>query len=514
MKKLTAMLLVLLMMAMPFAGLADTMTYAEDALAAGRSLTTTIDCSLTAPALTGDPTVDQVIADLVNAMQLVAVQQNGEGGFSLGLKQASGEVVPVLTMSAATADDVLYLSSNLLAGGTVAVSTPEIVPVLNRLVDLFTMLGMFSEEDAAEMKAMLTEMESMVEAEMSTAMAAANVDIDLTKLDLSAMEGVMAKIMEKIVIEPVTMQPKNCDPAAVVATATLTPDEMKELLVAALQMVKANPDLTASFADSFMSSFNASAGTQMTFDEVIDLFIAELGNEQIYAGDVTYRIWMDENNGICAMEAVAPMDEENNMTLNYSRLTLNDGVAHSGIISIQGVDLTVNVVEKGELLHVNFALAEQGVNYIYVAADIVDRSNGDVVDCDVTITIDINMGGDIDYVYDEATGEWQFVETEPSILTIVIGYTDDAMRTGVDFNETEVITLTVAGTEFFRITAVTETGIPAASITEGQVVRLASLSDADFANWFVGMYNNLASWLMTVVTALPASVTELLMSGM
>ena len=512
MKKLTATLLALLMMAMPFAGLADSLTYMDDALAAGRRLTTTIDCALTAESLTGTPEVDQVIADLVNALQITVAQQGNEGEFVLGLKQASGEVATVMSFGAAQSGSDLYLASNLL-GSTIVIGAEEVVPVLERLVDLLAMLDMFSAEEAAEMKAMLAEMKAVVEAEMNGLVAAAP-EFDLSKVDLSALEGVLAKMMEKIAVENVTMQPKNCDPAAVVASITMTPAEMNELLVAVLNVVKANPDLTADFAEDFMAGFNASAGTQYTFNDLLDMLIAELPNEQIYAGDVTMRIWMDENSAVCAMEAVAPMDEETSMTFNYNRLTLNEGVAHTGIISVAGVDLTVSVLEQPELLRVTAAMAEQGVTYINVQADIVDRVVENAVDCDVTISIDVNMGSDVDYVYDEAAGEWTFVETEPEMLNIGIAYADDVAINGVDFNETEVITLSVAGMEILRFNAATVTSDAAVSMTAGDVVRLAQLSDSDFAAWFVGIYNGLGNWVINVINSLPASVTNLLMSVM
>lgn len=508
MKKLTACLLALMMLAMPFAAMAD---YAQDALDAGRLLTTAIEYDVTADTLTGTPEVDQIIIDLLEAMKITVTQQGDEGGFVLGLEQADGTVNDVLSLAVASADKDAYIASNLL-GGTIVISAEEVVPVVNRLIDLFVMLGFFGEEDAAEMKAMVTELEKMIAAEMETMLASVNVeDIDLTKIDLTALEGVVTKLSEKMTVENVTMQPKNCDPAAMVATITLTPDEMNEMLVAILQVLKDNPEVCAAFGDSFMAGFNSTSGMNMTFDEMLDTMITELPKEQIYSGDVTYRIYMDAAGTVCAMEAVAPMDDETSVTLNYTRLTLNDGVAHSAMMSVAGADMTVNCVVKEKTVAVTFDMAENGANLFSLKVDVTDRSAENLIACDVALSMDISVEGEPDYVYDEATEEWTIVEGEAQNVNIAVTYTQDVTLNGVDFTEADVISFSVNGVEYLRATGNTVTSDPAESIMAGKVVRPAELSDADFANWFVGVYNNLASWLMNLVTSLPQSVSSLLM---
>lgn len=508
MKKLTACLLAIMMLAMPFAAMAD---YAQDALDAGRRLTSVIEYDMPV-GLTGDPDVDQIISDVVDALHVTSTQQGDEIGFALGLKQPDGSVNDVLTFALATADKDAYIASNLL-GGTIVISAEEIVPVVNRLVDLFVLLGFFGEEDAQEIKAMLTELEQMISAELANVAVPADFDIDVTKLDVTALNAMLTRIMEKMTVAEVTMQPKNCDPATQVYTVTLTPDEMNEMLVSILQLLKDNAEVLAPLTDSFMQGFNAGSGEQITFEELIDTAMTELPKEQIYAGDVTYRVFVGEQGQLCAMEAVAPMDAETTLTMNYSCLTMNDSQAHSFIFAMADVDMTLNLVVAEKTVNATLDVAQAGVNQLSVRCDVTDRSAENLIACDVNVEFTGNMGADVDYVFNEETEEWEIVEGEPAYLTIGVNLKQDVALDGVDFTEKDEIVLSVAGMEILRATGTTVTGDPVESIMAGKVVRPAELSDADFANWFVGVYNNLSNWLMTLITSLPASVTNLLMGA-
>lgn len=507
MKKLTACLLALMMLAMPFAAMAD---YAQDALNAGRRLTSVMEFDVTAEAITGEEMVDQIINDLMDALKITVAQQGDEGSFAIGFEQADGTVKDVLTIAAATADKDAYIASDLLAG-TIVISADEVVPVANRLVDLFVLLGFITEDDAAEIKGVLTEMESMIVSELQKAAATADFDIDLEKLDMTALTGILTKMMEKMTVAEVTMQPKNCDPAVQVYTVTMTPEEMNELLVAMLQFLKDNAEVFAPITDSFMEGFNAAGGEQMTFEQMIDAAMTELPKEQIYAGDVTYRVWVGEQGQLCAMDAVAPMDAETTMTMNYTCLTMNDSQAHSFVIAMADVDMTLNLVVAEKTVNATFDIAQGGVNQVSVRCDVTDRSAENLIACDVNVEFTGNMGADADYVFNEETEEWEIVEGEPAYLTIGVNYKQDVALDGVDFTEKDEIVLSIAGMEFMRATGTTVTGDPAESIMAGKVVRPAELSDADFANWFVGIYNNLPNWLMNLVTSLPQSVSSLMM---
>ena len=55
------------------------------------------------------------------------------------------------------------------------------------------------------------------------------------------------------------------------------------------------------------------------------------------------------------------------------------------------------------------------------------------------------------------------------------------------------------------------TADPVPSIKDGNVVRLATLTDAEFANWFAGVMNAIQSWPMTLLMSMPAELLQMMM---
>lgn len=568
MKKMTAWLLALLMMVMPFAGLAEAddasvpataldlasflsaeevSNYYDDAIAAGRRVTTTLTLSNVATDFTGEAAVDQVIADVLNALNITVYQQGDETYFAIGMKQESGEVADLLTMGFAMAGDDGYFASNLI-GGTIVLSADEVVPVCERLMDMFVMIGFIEEEAAEELKAELPELIEQIKAEYAAAMdaATATADIDILTMNYTALTDYIAKITGKVVVSEVTMQPKNSDPAVSMATVTLTPAEMNEMLAAFLQFIKDNPDFADAvaaemdFENTFAMEFSGVAGETVTFTEFLDQLIEESAKTEVFSGDVVYRIWLGEDGIPVAMDAVAPMAVEEvnaaevsdaeeagvtvseeaptqKITLNYTRLTLNDGVAHSAVVDVDGAaSLTANVVIKDKAVNIGFAMAEAGETLLDMKIDVTNRSAENLMAADVVVDLTVNEAtvgvSAYTYVGDEVT-TYPVEQVENASFNVKVAFTSDTVLNGVDFVEKDTITISVKGKDYCTINAECLTSDFGASIMTGKVVRPAELSDADFANWFVGVYNSLYSWAGSLMYALPTSFMNLMTTG-
>lgn len=543
MKKMLATLLALMLLAMPFAGLAEETAPAQtldlsamfanveeepdhytQALEAGRRLSFSVDISDVAEDFTGEPAVDQVIADMLNALDITGYVQGEEVCFAISMEQANGTLSELLSMGVAVSGDDAYMMSNLI-GGTIVVGKDEAVPVLQRLMDMLAMLGFITEDDAAAAKEQLPEMWAELTAEFEAAMAAAPAEIDPATLDYSAIVNTATMFMGKMVPGTPDVLPRNCDPAVAMVTMTLTPDEMKDMMVSFVQFIKDNPALSAMIASeieyetTIAPEFGGVAGEAPTFDAFLDKAIEELRNADLYAGDVVMRAWLGADGGIVAMDIVAPVqngEEIANITLTHSRLTMNDSVANSVVMAMPGgADMTLNVVEAGNVTTANFAMAENGETRLEIAVNYTDRSatNWDAFDLVVDMTMnDATVTADAYYYVGD---DYNSVESSEVVDTINIKMemSSDTIFNGIDFGERNAITVSVDGKEYLTINLQCSSSEPVESIMTGNVVRPAELSDADFANWFANVYTTLFSWPQRMIFALPASFINLMNTG-
>lgn len=503
MKKFSALLLALLMMVMTVtAGVAEEVfpgmeptgsakLYA-DALAAGRRVTTTVKLSDWPAGLTGDESIDAVINDVLNAMAITTYQQGDEGCFALSM---SGN--DILTFGAAQSGDDVYINSNLL-GGTVVVAADEWQPLLERLIDLFAMMGAFSEEDAAEIKAQLAEAIEMVKAEISGATTMPEFDFDITTLNLSALEEVLTVISGKVQIGEVTMQPKNCDPATGMVSVTVTPDEFKAVMNAMMKFLQDNPALVDAVSEAMsFEELMAQSGENMTLNEAIAEAAEEMKDATFLGGDMVMNLYMNDAGELVAANAVVPVQNEDgkvvNVEGNYSRLTVNEGATHTVTVVIDGVTVTVNVLVGENRLYVGFNMNDEETNMFVT----VDVTNADT-ESELNSTYNVTFG----------------VEDPEMNMTIAVNGTTVYTMNGVDFVGKEAADVLLNDMKLLHIECDVASGEPGASIMTGDVVRPAELNDTDFANWFVGIVNGLQSWLGTAVMSLPESLLTLIMGAM
>ena len=520
MKKLIATLLALLMLTASFGaaaeGLADYVQedYKQTAIDMGRRVTTTIALSDVASDFIGDPAVDQVIADLLKALTITVYTQGDENYYAIGMAQESGDVADLLTLGVAVQGEDAYLMSNLI-GGTIVVAQDEVVPLMERLVDVFVQMCFLTEDDAAAFKAQLPEVMDMVMQEVGMSVAAEEMlnNIDVTALNYNALLNIVSMAAGKLTEAEVDVLPKNCDTAVAMYTMTLTPDEMNSISAAAFQFIKDNPDLAEAIATyidfdgTIAPSMSGVVEGNMDFMTFIDTMMAEMTEANLFAGDVVYRYWVGEDGMPVAMDAVAPINADGetvNMTMNYTRMTLNSAVAHSFIMSADGADVTVNAVVAEGSVKVSLAFAENGETIMDVYVDYTDCSDA-AYPAAADVKVEITMS---DAVIDDGYGN---VSTSDIVIALDIS-TRTAFQ-GWDFTESTAIGFSLNGKHYLTLNVNTQSSEAGASITAGNVVRPAALTDAEFVNWFIGAFNNLYSWLYTAMYALPASVMNLINTG-
>lgn len=502
MKKLAAFLLALMMMTMAFSGVAEELfpgmeatgaaALVEDALAAGRKVTSTVKLSDWPAGLTGEESIDAAINDLLDALTITTTQQGDETSFALNL---SGN--DVLTFGLAQSGSDAYINSNLL-GGTIVVGADEVQPLLERLIDLFVMMGAFSEDEAAEIKAQLGEAFEAVKSELGSMGTMPEFNFDITTLNLSALQDVITLVSGKMVIGEVTMQPKNCDPATVMATMTITPDEFKTVMNAIFKFMQDNTALVDAVDE--MISFQdlvAAEGKPMTLNEAIAEAAKEVETTDFLAGDMVVNFYMNDAGEIVAVNGVIPDKNEDgevvNLEFNYVRLTMNEDVTHSVTLKIENVTLTVNVLVNENRLYVGFNMVDEETT-VYVTVDTTSNETDAALNYTYAITFGV---------------------TDPELsMEIAVNGTSDYTVNGVDFVGKEAADVLFNGMKLLHIECDTVTGEPGTSIMTGDVVRPAELNDSDFANWFVGIINGLQSWLGTAVMSLPESVLMLVMGSM
>ena len=524
MKKMLAMLLAVLLLAAPLSGLAEAADYATAALEAGRRIEWNVTLGDVAVDMTGEPAVDQVITDLLNALVISGYMQGEEVYYAIGMKQEGGSVADLLSVGAAVSGNNLYLMSNLI-GGSIVVRSNEVVPLLQRLVDMFVLLGLIPESEAEAVKAQLPEVWQMVKEEVKSSLnaSAALNGLDVTALNYEALLGIVTSVAGNMTTGEPDPLPRNCDPAVSMTTCVMTPEEMNAMFVAMIQFLKDNPDLANAIAaeidfdNTIAPEMSGVAGKNLDFMGFLDMLADEIRNAQAFEGDVVMRIWMGEDGMPVAANVAMQKDGailEDGLTLDYRRLSMNSAVAHGVVMAFPEGDISLDVVVSDKHVMANFAVAEAGETRILVQVDYTDRSEGNLQACDVAVDVTIteatvNMTGTVSSITDYTANR----TIEDVTINLHFDYASDAVFSGVDFTATESLTVSVGGKEYVTVLSETATVAPGASIVDGNVVRPAALSDADFANWFVGVYTALFSWLQNALVALPSSVMNLINTG-
>lgn len=490
MKKLTAVLLALVMMTLPVLGLAASPDeLLQAAVDAGRPLK--VEGQLTLGAIPGlDAETAAIAKEVVDAISFTSYDQENQGSFTLKLANED-----VLYIAAAGEGEDTYLSSNLL-GGTVAFNAEEGKVIMEYLMNLAVASGMMTEEDLAEIKDAIAQ---------ATAQITAPVDeVNMEDMDLTGVITVVMEVAAKVQTGEVTQQPKNCDPAASTITLTLTGEDIGKIYTEIFKLVKDVPQ----FMQALSAVENLSIDGQPVTAEEFAAKLPEMGAKmgEMIQGDIPVVIYLDaEGNpvyGTMAMTMTAEGDTVS-MDINYARLTVNEGVTHAvNVIAkddkAEGAAISVNVLESETKDVVNVAVAalEGETSVPVVNVDVkVEKEYGETEseeDVDVVVTI-------TDPESQEAVSCEVEVESKAQVQ-------------GEDVICESDIDLSIMGMEeLLCIKLVQTTGAGEASIVSADAVRPGKMTEEEFNTYVTeDVANNAMNALMGLIQNLPASALSLM----
>lgn len=394
MKKLTALLLALLVLALPVMGMAASPDELFNQAAENHAYTTNGVLTWGNTSLLDDDT-QSLVKDMVDAISFTRSVQENQTDFALKLSGAD-----VLTFSTASEDEDTYILSNLL-GGTVAFNGAEGQVIVDYLMKYAVSSGMMTEADAAELKA------SIQQATEQTETAAA--DVDLSSFDTTAITAWTEKLLSSVTIEEVAQQPKNSDPAATVISFTLTGEDMTELYTLVFDALKDNEAFMAGLASANLTM----NGESVTADELIAR-LPELAKQigDAVQGDIPVNLYMDAEGNPVYGDVVMTMKLENEgntetitMGVDYARLTVADGVTHAVNLvavddTVTGAAFSVSVLNGEKLFTINAGIGSvtDGVTETIMGLDVnAQKDYGDTeakLDVDAVLTI-IDDGAEI-----------------------------------------------------------------------------------------------------------------------
>ena len=529
----------------------------EDAIAAGRRVTIDISVPEITGVNTGDPSVDAAIVDFVKALGMRVACQGDE--VDLGLSLTGKDV---LTLGWAVSGEDAYIKSNLI-GGSIVLSMDEVEPILSRLLDMLVLMGAFTEEDAADMKAQLPALIATYKAAFEQAMGSQLTVEDLLAMDYSAFEPVVQAFKDSV--EPINeiVVPRMCDQATHGVRVSIDNAEFTAAFRALFQFVKDNPKFMAAMTAEGMGvseeartaeweqngelyqkfgyyeDYDAYVAANPTTAELLDQLIEQTRTLKMLEGEFVTSIYFNDAAEVVYLTSALPMFTEtesmveadasaehvNGVTeiLNvvYTRQTVAQGVSHVCSIDIDGEGISVDVLAQEKAWTIN--MSELGTQEIGMTINAVEE-NG-VMKGDYTayangpegdfsfwhVADDTQFKTDIAFTLTQSE-EYLAAHPNEENFTLAIGYTCDYDLSGVDVNGKEVLEFAFNDVQL-AVQFDIATSDPVDSIMSGSVVRPAELSDADFANWFVSAYNAVNGWAGNTMMALPESVLMLLLTS-
>lgn len=558
MKKMLALLLALMMLHLPVLSLAESFDNLDDMIGGSdlmleetpteapvaarqegeRRINTVISIKELTGVQTGDDTVDAAIQDLLDALSIRFSQQGCEGEMAVVL---SGQ--EVLTLGGAVDGNDVYLSSNLL-GGSIAASTEEIIPLVNRFLDVFVQMELMTAREAEEMKSVIEmaqeEMQASVNASMDYVM-------QLQNLDFSAFEKVLPMIMGSVQMVETPVVPKMCDAADSGMTVTLNNEQFVEILRACIQFVMDNPvikqymEATGEFYTEEeiqdMWAFYKESGLyeteehfrarHTTVDMALQNALEMLEGAQWLGGDLTIALYVSNEGYPVYATFVLPMyngEQTETLEIVYTRQTVAQGVAYTCNISVDGETVTIdalatdarttiNVIAANGMKTMDMIITNAGENALKAELNGYEGNrNKDTNDKLFTMLLD---------------GQWECTDARKCFVGTLsfntwngnaveeemnFAVNSDYAVDGEDFSGATEFSFQVEGVGM-TIRAATETTAPQASIMEGNVTRLAELDDTELQSWISGVMEGLNTVLGTAIIALPESVLMLVLSS-
>ncbi len=452
MKKLLSLVLALMMLTLPvLAEEAYAPSFVEQAVANGRRAETTVTLTdlnaLLAMMLFGaDQESIAMIQELLESVALTGYVQGDEAGFALKMKG-----MDVANAALGLAEDDVLLGSNLLGKAPVALNVENLKPVAERILTYYADALQMTE---ADMAVLLTLLEPEVLKSMFEGYAAPAVPEETLEMDFSAFDALIAEWEQLIVVEPVTVQPEDCDPADTKAILTIPAEEANRIFPAMAAFVEANPML--------LLNVNASLAEEGVSWAEIKPYLAEI---KAFAEPMVCEAYMAGEKLVKFgwTTAIAGADGENQpIALSYGKL---DGTI--SLIYVQTDALMVSLVyaEKME------AAATQQ-------------------------TLELSLS----------------VFTEEAPVTFGLAAECRTATDGLDATDLTTVTLMVMGMPFITLNVDTKTLAPTAVMTVADAVDLSKLTEEDFQAWCMTMETNAAMAIFMGMMLLPQSLQEMLMA--
>lgn len=490
MKKLTALLLALLVLALPVLGMAASPDELFNQAAENHAYTTNGVLTWGNTSLLDDDT-QALIKDVVDAISFTRSQQENQTDFAMQLSGAD-----VLTFSVASEGEDTYVLSNLL-GGTVAFNEAEGQVIADYLMKYAVSSGMMTEEDAAQVKA------SIQQAMEQTGTAAA--DIDLSSFDTDAITAWAEKFLSSVTIEEVAQQPKNSDPAATVISFTLTGEDMTELYTIIFDALKNNEAFMAGLTNAALTMDGESV-TAEEFAAKLPEMAKAIGDA--VQGDIPVNLYMDAEGNLvyAALTMTMKLEDEGDtetitMDMDYTRLTVADGVTHAAnIVAVdennEGIALSVSVLNGEKLTTINAGIGsiENGVTETIMGLDVnVQKDYGDTeatLDVEATLTI--------------ADDDMQIPVGIKLVKTTKLDGENAVYAGDLD--------LLLLGEKVLCLQMTAATGEAAPSIVAADAVRPGRMTEEEFSAYLESdVMLALQTALVNLIQNLPASVLSLLM---
>lgn len=489
MKKLTALLLALLMLALPVMGMAaspdelftqatETRPYKmEGKLTWGN--TSLLDAETQA-----------LVKDVVDAIGFTLAGQENQTDFTLTL---SGN--DVLTLSTAAQGEDTYLLTNLL-GGTIAFNEAEGSVILDYLMNLCVASGMMTEDDVAQAKASIQQALNQAK------------DVSLTEefsIDTAALMTWAEGFAARITTEEVTQQPKNSDPAAQVLSFTLTGEDLTQLYTILFDSLQGNPSFIAG-----LNSTNLTMDGQPVTAEEFYAQLPEMAKKigDAVQGDIPVSVYGDaEGNPVYGTAAVTMKFENEEgtstvaMDMDYTRLTVAEGVTHAGnIVAVdennQGAAVSVSVLAGDKLTTVNAGIGsiEAGATTPVLGLDV--KAEKEYGDTESELALEALLT----------------IVSEGQEITLGLDMDKETKLNGENAVYEGDMDISFMGEEILCIKMTAATGEAAPSIITADAVRPGQMTEEEFNTYAEEtVMPALQMALVNLIQSLPESVLTLLM---
>lgn len=491
MKKLTAILLAVLMAALPLFAMAESpLTALGQAIEAGKPVEVSVSFEA-GEALAADADT-KPLADLLNALAFTGSFQDGAESFGKFQMMLSG--TEVLNFAAMEKGDELCLSSNLLGKDAVSLKADEMEALLPRIIDTLVKLNILTENDAKMVKDVLAA--AIEEAKQPAA------EMEITPESIEALMKVFTDLGSRCTITDVTAQPKGCDPAEKMATITLTGEDVVQVWEAYIAFFKANPALMSQMQAGF-----AASGEAVNVEQELDKMLAELKKNVDNIEDIPLTLYLDKDGlpvyGTMAM-AIKEDEERHTVDAEYVRLTVSEGVSHS-------MTMTVKEDEKdGEAVvaTVNVLIGEARD---MIKFDVVEKETGKDDEPVMSLTAELTKNRTETTAKDQATMEIT-VYDDGKADTFRIAADIDAVKT--DDGVTMEMPITFAFNADAPQLTVNLSVKPCEALTApADVVAPAQMSDDELSAWVVQVIQSASTEVVTLVQALPTSILMLMTGG-